>query len=147
PSEEFIPFLYPPLWYWLAAALSRALPTFVACKLVTLAATALCTWGIARVAYLLGARRFWVIAAMLLHFAAYGITLTFYDLERVDVLEPALAMIGLVLLIQPGGQAELRGALGGAVVALSFFAKQPGLLAFVAVVAALFVARERKRAL
>lgn len=146
PSATFIAFLYPPLWYWLSGWVARILPTFIACKSVSLAATATCAWGIARAAHLLGARRFWAITAVLLFFGAYSITLNFYDLERVDILEAALSVAGLVVLVGRGGRPEVRGALGGALLALSFFAKQPGLNVFVAAVVALFWAGERRRA-
>lgn len=146
PSATFISFLYPPLWYWLSGLLAHVVPTFIACKSISLAATAVCAWGVAHAAHLLGARRFWVITAVLLHFGAYSITLSFYDLERVDIVEAALVVSGLVVLIGKSGRPEARGAIGGVLLGLAFYAKQPGLIVFFVTVAALFWAGERKRA-
>ena len=39
PSARFIPFVYPPLYFWLSALLARVCSSFVACKLVSLGAT------------------------------------------------------------------------------------------------------------
>ncbi len=46
PSQSFVPFVYTPLYVWVSAALAPFCSVFVACKLVSLAATAVTAWGI-----------------------------------------------------------------------------------------------------
>jgi hypothetical protein len=146
PSATFIPFVYTPIYVWLSAALAHVVSVFVACKLVSLAATLATAWGIARLATILGATRFWSVVGALLHFGTYSVTLFFFDLERVDALAAAFVVLGLVALL--GGEGgTARTALAGVIFGLAFFAKQPGLLAFAAAVSGLVLAREKRRAL
>jgi len=144
PAAEFIPFLYTPIYYWLAGALAHVTSVFVACKLVSLAATAATAFGIARIATRLGAGRFWAAVAVLLHLGTYSVTLFFYDLERVDATGAAFVVLGVLLLL---GEGLASTVAGGVVLGLAFFAKQPGLLAFAAAIAGLVAAREKRRAL
>jgi hypothetical protein len=146
PSATFIPFVYTPIYVWLAAAVAHVTSVFIACKVVSLAATVATAWGVARIASLLGATRFWSAVSALLHIGTYSVTLFFFDLERVDALAAALVVLGLLALLGGDG-GTLRTALGGAILGIAFFAKQPGLLAFVAAVAGLALAREKKRAM
>ena len=44
PSARFVPFVYPPLYFWVCAALARICSTFIACKLVSIAATVAAGW-------------------------------------------------------------------------------------------------------
>ncbi|MDB5218194.1 MAG: hypothetical protein JWO86_6121 [Myxococcaceae bacterium] len=146
PSATFIPFVYTPLYIWLAAALARFCSVFVACKILSLSATALTAWCIARLARLFGATRFWTVVGVLLHCGTYSVTLFFFDIERVDALSSAIVLLALVVLLEgEGGTA--RTALAGVLFGLAFFAKQPGLIAFVAAVCGLALAREKRRAL
>jgi hypothetical protein len=146
PSAAFIPFVYTPIYVWLSACLAHLCSVFVACRIVSLAATAATAWGISRLASILGASRFWSVVGVLLHFGTYSVTLFFFDIERVDALASAFVVIGLVVLLGGNG-GTLRTALGGVILGLAFFAKQPGLLAFAAALSGLALARERRRAL
>lgn len=145
PSESFVPFVYTPLYVWVCAALARFCSVFVACKLVSLAATGVTAWGIAQLARIFGASRFWTIIGVLLHFSTYSVTLFFFDIARVDAFSSAVVVVALVLLLGGNG-GTLRTVLAAAVFGLAFFAKQPGLLAPVAVVSGLALAREKRRA-
>lgn len=144
PSASFIPFIYPPLYFWLSALFARVTTPFVACKLVSLGATAITLWGVVRISKALGASRFWTVLAGLMHLGAYSLTLYFYDLERVDALLGALVVTGLTLVLADEGSFA-RTAAGGAVLGLAFFAKQVGLLPFAAVGVALLLANQRRR--
>lgn len=144
PSAGFLPFVYPPLYFWISALVARVLPTALACKLVSITAAFGAGWGIHRIAHALGAKSRWSRLAMVLFVATYPLTLFFYDLERVDALYAAMITIGLALLLTREGAAWT--ALAGALLGGSFFAKQAGLFPFAAVVLALFVAGERRRA-
>lgn len=149
PAASFIPFLYPPLYYWLAGALAHVTSAFVACKIVSLAATATTAWSIWSACRSLGTPRLFAVLAVFAFFAAYANTLFFYDLERVDILGTAIVALALALLLR-SKEARFGAALdvtSGVLFGLAFFAKQPGLLAFAAVGAALLVSREWRRAL
>jgi 4-amino-4-deoxy-L-arabinose transferase-like glycosyltransferase len=146
PSAGFVPFVYTPLYVWLAAALARGCSVFVACKVVSLAATAVTAWGIVQLARIFGASRFWTAVGVLLHISTYSVTLYFFDIERVDAFSSSVVILALVLLLGGDGGTR-RTALAGALFGLAFFAKQPGLFALVAAVSGLVLARERRRAL
>ena len=144
PSARFIPFVYPPLYFWVSALVAHFCSVFIACKLVSIAATFATGWGIVRIARALGASTLWCGIAILLHVATYSLTILFYDLERVDALYGAVVVVALAVLVarQSVGSAVVSGALLG----LAFFAKQAGLLAFASVVFGLVLAGERRRA-
>jgi hypothetical protein len=145
PSARFIPFVYPPLYFWVCALVARLCSTFVACKLVSVAATIATGWGIFRISRTLGANRFWGGIALLLHVATYSLTILFYDLERVDAFYGAIIVVGLAVLLARDSLAST--VLAGVLLGLAFFAKQAGLLAFGAAVVGLLLAREQRRAL
>jgi hypothetical protein len=129
PSVDFIPYLYTPLYPWLLAvigklaplgyALGRAVSVASTAAILLIAAHAVVReaphadrWP-ARTAALLG----WGLFA-----AAYPWVEGFYDLVRGDMLALALGL---------GGLSALRArhvALGAALLAISFFAKQTGVL-------------------
>lgn len=144
PSAGFIPFVYPPLYFWLSALLARALPTALACKLVSITAACGAGWGVHRIAIALGASRRWARLGVVLFVATYPLTLFFYDLERVDALYAAMIAIGVAVLLTREGTAWT--ALAGVLLGGSFFAKQAGLFPFAAIVIALVVTGEKRRA-
>jgi hypothetical protein len=144
PSAEFVPFLYPPLFYWFAAALAHFTSSFVAGKLVSIVATSLCAFAIHRIAKTMGATRVWARLAVVLFVSTYSLTTHFYDLERVDATGAAFVLVGLSVLLTR--DSDTTAGIGGAILALAFFAKQPGIFIFIAVVGALVLAREMRRA-
>ena len=155
PSASFVAFLYPPLYYWSAAFLARFTSVFVACKLVSVAASIAIGWGVTKLARDLGASRFWSTVGAMLFGGSYSLTLYFYDLERVDAFAAAWVVVALVVLLGGTRRAadgttsavrSLPREIGaGALLGLAFFAKQGGAFAFVAVLVALLLARETKR--
>lgn len=168
PTARFIPFVYPPLFFWLAALFARVTSTFVAAKLVSILATIAASFAIVRIARVFGATPRWQRLALVLQLATYPLTLLFYDLERVDALYAAMIVAGLAALLGDGsardgsardGSArdggtrdeDARGStrnmvLAGVLLGGSFFAKQAGLFAFTAVLLGLVVAGQRRRA-
>lgn len=145
PSARFVPFVYTPIYFWLAGTLAHVVSTFVACKLVSLAATITTGWGIHRISRSLGASARWSAIGVLLFAASYPITLFFYDIERVDALSATFVVVAIALLVS---RPSLRwSGVAGVLLGLAFFAKQPGILALVAAVAGLAFAGERRRAL
>jgi hypothetical protein len=141
PNERFIPFLYPPLYTWTCALVARVASSFVACKVVSLASTAATAFSIERIAATLGASKFWRATGVLLFFGAYGITLSFYDLERVDVFAAMIVAFGVLAILRE------RTIAGGVLLGVAFFAKQPHVLAIGGAAIGLALAGERRRAL
>ncbi len=119
PSAGWIPFLYPPLFYWLSAALGGG--AFVTRLLSVLAsiAQAFLAWRAAR---LLSATKFWAAVAVFVFVAAFSYVGFWYDVERSDNLFGALALMGAVVLLRAR---SLRGHVAaGLVLSLATLAKQ-----------------------
>jgi hypothetical protein len=158
PTTRWIPYLYPPLFYWLGAALGGG---FVACRAISLAAALAQAACIAWIAKRNGATRYWSIVAVLMFFAAYFYVGYWYDLERSDTLCAALVLVAAVVLqARPStagaidSEGESAGVLSacrpiaaGVTLGAAFFAKQQALPFAVAAVAALLVQRQYKGAI
>lgn len=144
PSVAFIPFLYPPLYYWLSALVAKLMTVQAACRVVSILATLVTATLVHRAASKLGASPFWALCGVALFFGAYSLTGYWYDLERSDLLMMAMVTGGLVIAL--GRPALVPTALAGALVGGAFFAKQPAGIFFVSVVAGLAVARNFRRA-
>src|SRR5262249_2256241 len=142
PTADWIPFLYPPLYYWIAAPLGGS---YLACRLLGIGALGVqlgCVYWLIRRG---GAPRFWRTVRVLLPVACFSSTGWWYDIERRDPLLGALMLLACVVL-----SASRRPSLtlaGGALLGLGFFAKQPALLFVAGAAVALWLRRERWRAL
>ncbi len=144
PSVAFIPFLYPPLYYWISALVAKAMTVQAACRVVSIIATLVTAGLVHRAARKLGATPFWALTGVALFFGAYSITGYWYDLERSDLLMMAMVSGGLVIAL--GRPALVPTAFAGALVGGAFFAKQPASIFFVSAVAGLAIARNYRRA-
>ncbi|MDB4933469.1 MAG: hypothetical protein JWP87_441 [Labilithrix sp.] len=144
PSASFIPFLYPPLYYWVSALFAKAMTVQAACRLVSVIATLVTAVLTHRAARKLGATPFWALCAPALFFGAYSLSGFWYDLERSDLLMMAMLTGGLVLAL--GRQALAPTAIAGALVGGAFFAKQPASIFFLAAIGGLVVAKSYRRA-
>ncbi len=144
PTVDWIPFMYPPLYYWVAALATEVVPGILGPRLVSLASTlvqAYCVW---RLALRHGATRSWAVIGVGLFFAAFSYTGFWYDLERSDALFVALMAAGATILCESAG---LAGAsIAGTILGIGFFAKQPAALFVGAGAVALLLGRERGRA-
>jgi hypothetical protein len=141
PTTSWIPFLYPPLFYWIAAPLGGS---FLACRAVSLVATvaqAICVWHLARRG---GASRWWGAVGVLAFFGAYFYVGSWYDVERSDTLCVALVLVAATILVER--TSVLAAAIAGAIFGLAFFAKQQALPFVVASVVALAIDRAWRRA-
>lgn len=144
PSASFIPFVYPPLFFWASALFAKVMSSFAAGKLVSILASIGTGFGIYRIARSLGATPAWSRMALLLHLCAYSLTILFYDLERVDALYAAISVVALAVLF--GKPSTRSDVIAGLLLGLAFFAKQAGLFTFAATVGGLLLAGERRRA-
>lgn len=145
PTADWIPFMYTPLYYWVCATLAHAMPVLVACRVVSIAATAVSSALVWRLSRRLGATRFWSLAALGCFYGAYSLTGYWYDLERADALSLVMVLAGVWVAIEWTTVAS--AAMAGALLGLSFYAKQQSLGVTVAVGVGLAVAGERRRAL
>jgi hypothetical protein len=145
PSVDFIPFIYPPLYYWLCAVVAKFFPIPVACRVVSVIACGGTAALVGRATRKLGASLYWALVATSLYIAAYSVTGYWYDLERSDSLLMLLLSGGLVLLLETTGVAGAAAA--GALIGGAVFAKQPATIFFVAVTVALAAAARWRRAI
>ncbi len=143
PTSSWIPFLYPPLYYWLSAGLAKIIPLVFACRTLSIVATfvqAACVWRLARSR---GAAPFWRLVAVGLFFACYQQTDYWYDIERPDSLFVAMVLVAAVILDEYKGLAG--AAVAGATLGAAFFAKQPAAVFVVGAATALAVRRDWSR--
>src|SRR5262249_30556538 len=145
PTSDWIPFMYPPLYYWVAAQLSRVMPEIIACRAISIAATlaqAAMLWPLARRA---GASRLWAATGIGVFFACYSYTAFWYDIERCDPLLMAMVLLATLVLVRWRGMAAAIGA--GAILGVGFFCKQPATLFVMGAATALWLRGERRPAL
>src|SRR5205823_5763447 len=119
PSATWIPFIYPPLYYWLGALLGGSA---LACRLVSLASVLVQAVMARRIARELGATSFWATASAALVLACFPYAGWWYDLERSDTLAGAMTLVTCALLVR--ARTPRAHAMAGLVAGLAFFAKQ-----------------------
>jgi hypothetical protein len=141
PSATWIPFLYPPLYYWLCAVLGGGV---YACRLVSLVASiaqGALVWQAART---LQATKFWSAVAVLVFVAAFPFVGFWYDIERSDTLFGAIVLAASVVLLRARSTRGYVAA--GALFALATLAKQQALFYLVGAGAGLVLATRAKDA-
>lgn len=133
PSVDFIPFAYPPLYHWLAAAVAKLTGIgYLPLRAVSFAASL----GSFAVTYALVQRetRAWFpsVLAACLFAATFSVSAGYFDIARIDSLGMFLLLGGIYLA--RFATTRRGAALAGAVFFLSFMAKQIALTAAVPVV-------------
>jgi hypothetical protein len=143
PSLDYVPFLYPPLYFQISAAIMRVTGEgYAAMRLVSIVSTLGIAAALYRLARRDGGRTGGVIAAgVFLGF--YSRASCYYDEGRVDALAAALLVASLTLLFGER-RFRLQLALAGLCGALSILSKQSG-LPFVLAAGAIQMARGRRR--
>jgi len=133
PSIDFVPFVYPPLYFYLSAALAKAIGLgFLPLRLVSLASSLACLALLFRiVARETGCRRAGLCAAGL-YAATFAASGAWFDLARVDSLFVALLLGGLERL-RFGDRSAGGSIAAGVLLAMAFLAKQTALPIAVAV--------------
>lgn len=129
PSLAYVPFNYPPLYYWAGGAFMHAFGEgFAALRLLSflasLAAAGL-LFGLVRATT--GRAAAGALAAGLL-LATFRLSGAWFDLARTDSLHLALVLAAMAALFAVRGAAR-GGALAGALFVLAFLAKQSALVA------------------
>ena len=144
PGEGFIPFVYPPGYYAVAAAVAHLLPLRWAARLVSLAASLATAFAVERSAAHLGADRTERALAVGLYAGAFSYVGFWYDLERADPLAVALSMAALSVAMRR--DSVRAAAWAGAIGAAAFFVKQPAAAPVLAMAGGLVWARQGRSA-
>jgi hypothetical protein len=128
PTIEYVPHVYPPLYFHAAALVSRVAGLdLLAGRLVSLGAT-LAIFAMLFVATRRATRSTALASASVALFVAtYALTSRWFHLARVDMLFVALLLGGAIVLRDATWKRS--GALAGVLFALAFFTKQPAALA------------------
>lgn len=141
PTSGFIPFLYPPLYYWIVAFLGGGPLVARAVSIAATFAQGALVWRAARG---LGASRLWSCGAIGCFAGCFSYVGYWYDLERSDGLVAALVLASAVVLI------TARGAVGcivaGALAGLACFTKQQAIFYVAGSIGGLVVASRAKDA-
>ncbi|MBS2019083.1 MAG: glycosyltransferase family 39 protein [Deltaproteobacteria bacterium] len=119
PSSEFIPFLYPPVYYWLAALLGG---TTIAARSISIAASlvqGILVWRLTRG---FGASRFWAFVGVGCFAGCFRYVGYWYDLERADSLLGALVVVAAALLV--GSRRLSVHFVAGVICGIGCFTKQ-----------------------
>jgi hypothetical protein len=144
PTASFIPYLYPPLHYWLTAAVAHVMSISAAGRAVSIAATLVTGFCVNRATFTLTRSPYWALVAAALFVGAYSYTGYWYDLDRSDTLVVAmLSAAFVVLLMRPGVRPAL---VAGLLLGSAFFAKQPALVFLLTAFGALALARRFREA-
>lgn len=134
PTLEFVPFIYPPLYFYVGAAASWLLGVgFLPLRLVSLLAALGSLVVIGLHVFRESGSAFWGFCAAALFAACYRIGAAWLDLARVDSLFLFLLLVALHLLHGPA-RPRYRCA-AGVCLALSFLTKQVALVAGLPLVA------------
>jgi Dolichyl-phosphate-mannose-protein mannosyltransferase len=142
PSLAYVGWTYPPLYYWVAAAVSKVTGMgFVAVRLVSLTASLAAMGTLAAMVWRETRDRLAGLVAAGLFAATFVISGAWLDTGRVDSMFVALTLLGLAW----GRWARsVRGGIGlGALAFLAFFTKQTALVAVLP--ALLYLAAARRR--
>lgn len=143
PSVAFTPFIYPPLYYYVSALVSKIVGVgLFAPRLVSTLST---VGSMALVARLVrGEGTGWLApcAAVALFGAGFSLSGFFMDLARVDSLLVLLLLSGVSVLRQ--GKTKPTAVLAGVLFTLAFFTKQTALLLSGAALAGYFLANRQR---
>lgn len=145
PADDYIPFIYPPLYAWLLGTLGHVVPLgYELGRTVSIVCTVIAAAALVFGAVRAGAGWLLSLASVGLFASAWVAGGTFYDLVRTDSLSLAIASWALVL-----GAERSRGATvaSGLLLALAFTAKQHVALLGLPMLLAIGRAHGRQRAL
>jgi 4-amino-4-deoxy-L-arabinose transferase-like glycosyltransferase len=141
PTIAFVPFGYPPLYYYVALLLAwLAGPGLLPLRLVSIAATVVTMLTIGAI---VRRESGWVaaIASSAAFAGAYAASDAWFDLGRVDALYVAFLALSYRAAVRAAAPSGWIGA--GALAALAFLTKQPALIAFAPFVAYLIFTDRR----
>jgi 4-amino-4-deoxy-L-arabinose transferase-like glycosyltransferase len=127
PSFDFIPQIYPPVYYYVSALASKIFGNgFVPLRLISILSTVGILFLVFILAYKQSGNKLGGILASGLFCATYGLSGFWFDIARVDSLALGLLLLSIYLFLNEDIKTS---ALGGLVFALSCFTKQTMLIA------------------
>jgi len=142
PSMRFTPWPYPPLYFWVSAAVSKVVGVgFFALRLVSFGASLFVLWLLYRIVSRETGDRIAGLVAAGIFAATFRLAGAWADIGRVDSLFLAFALGAL--LVARRAESPRQGAVAGLLFFCSFFTKQDGLLIALPVVAWMIVARRK----
>lgn len=145
PSVEFIPYIYTPLYFYLSALVFQfADASLSTMRLISLGCTVICFFFIYSFVRRATQDRLVAWLSVGLFAATFAASGAWFDLARVDMLALALFFAALALVQSKPG--FIIGLSAGALIALSFAAKQSGLMMSLPVMA-YFLWQDRKTGL
>lgn len=128
PSIEFVPFGYPPLFYYAALPLNEILgPGFLPLRIVSVGASLLTIAVIALTVYRTSGGWAGMVAAAV-YAGSYSLTDGWFDLGRVDALSAALLATGWMLAVRAEHPSQWTAV--GVIIGLAILTKQSALVAF-----------------
>ncbi len=129
PSFDFVPMIYPPLYYYAAAPLAWATgQIMLAMRLVSLTASLAAFTAIFLIARGRGLPHGWSFVAVGLFAASYRMAGYWFDVARVDMLFLALLLLAIYAASVHAKHELVAGAAAGLLLALAVTAKQQALL-------------------
>ena len=127
PSLDFVPFLYPPLYYYISAAVSRVTGIgWFPLRFVSLISSGVCFWLIYRLVKRETGSWYAGLVAVGTFAATYRLGGAWLDIARVDSL--FLALLLAALYVARFAESRRSWALAGALLALSALTKQTALM-------------------
>lgn len=142
PTMHFTPWPYPPLYFWVSAAVAKVVGVgFFALRLVSFGASLVVLWILYRMVSKETGDRIAGLLAAGIFAATFRLSGAWADIGRVDSLFLAFALCAL--LVARGAESPKQGAIVGLLFFFSFFTKQDGLLTAAPVVVWMLVARRR----
>lgn len=142
PSMRFTPWPYPPLYFWLSAAVSKVVGVgFPALRMVSFGASLAVLWLCYRIVSKETGDRIAGLVAAGVFAATFRLAGAWADIGRVDSLFLAFSLGAL--LVARWAETPRQGAVCGVLFFCSFFTKQDGILIALPVIAWMLVARRR----
>lgn len=145
PNHEFVPFLYPPLYYWLNGGLAKifGVTGFVTARLVSVSASFLSSLIIYKFIYRETGNKFCSFTGIALFLACYGLSDFWYDVARVDSLFLALSLWGLYLMRFFAGS-TVGPVFSALLLSMAYYTKQSALF-FIIICSLYFWSLDKKK--
>jgi 4-amino-4-deoxy-L-arabinose transferase-like glycosyltransferase len=138
PSLDFAPLVYTPLYYFIAAGISKIIGTpLLAARIISVISTAASVYMIARLVQAESGNALLAWLAGMFYLACFALSGGFYDLARVDSFYILMMLIGISTILN--SKTIFGYLLFGIILALGFFTKQSFLIVFLPLQLFLFI--------
>ncbi len=127
PNQEFVPFLYPPVYYWITGNMAKIFgPGFQVARIVSVLSSFISGSVIFKFISRETGNRLMAFVGVSMFFACYGLSDFWYDVARVDSLFLAFTLSGLYILRYYSCSTS-GVAVAALILSLAYFTKQPAL--------------------